>query len=267
MKDVKIIFLDLDGTLRNNEKRVSERCRKILKKLEEKGIKIIFTTGRSLSHTALINRQFLSGGYVISSNGAEIYNVNTNEVIYNNTISSVNIMFLNELVKKYNLFFTVNAFTKCYTNKLEEDTGLIYQKDLMSLNSLKISQVIIESSSLNNMKLFRRDLSTNGELRIINKSKNITNPSGLLFYDITNSDVSKGVAARYLCDYFNIDYTKTMAVGDSDNDIELLNFVKVKVAMANATDKLKAVANVVTLSNEKDGVAIILEQLYDEITK
>lgn len=42
-----------------------------------------------------------------------------------------------------------------------------------------------------------------------------------------------------------------MAVGDSDNDIELLNFVKVKVAMANATDKLKAVANVVTLSNEK----------------
>ena len=70
-----------------------------------------------------------------------------------------------------------------------------------------------------------------------------------------------------MCDYFNIDYTKTMAVGDSDNDIELLNFVKVKVAMANATDKLKAVANVVTLSNEKDGVAIILEQLYDEITK
>lgn len=267
MKDVKIIFLDLDGTLRNNEKKISERCRKIFKKLEEKGIKIIFTTGRSLSYTALLNKQFLSCGYVISSNGAEIYNISTNEVIYNNAISSVNIMFLNDLVKKYNLFFTANAFTKSYTNKFEEGTGTIYQSDLISLNSLKISQVVIESLSLNNMKLFRRDLSANGELKIINKSKNITNSSSLLFYDVTNVDVSKGVAARYLCDYFNIDYTKTMAIGDSDNDIELLNFAKVKVAMANATDKLKEVANVVTLSNEKDGVAVILEQLYDEIVK
>lgn len=62
-------------------------------------------------------------------------------------------------------------------------------------------------------------------------------------------------------------YNKTMAIGDSDNDIEMLQVSNVKIAMSNATDNLKKVANFVTLSNDQEGVAVVLEQLYDELIR
>ena len=58
-----------------------------------------------------------------------------------------------------------------------------------------------------------------------------------------------------------------MAIGDSDNDIEMLQVSNIKVAMNNATDNLKKTAKFVTLSNDQEGVAIVLERLYDELVR
>ena len=88
-----------------------------------------------------------------------------------------------------------------------------------------------------------------------------------MFYDVTNSDVSKGNAITRLCEHLKIDMSKTMAIGDSGNDIEMFNVCKYKVAMANAEKDLKDIANIETLSNNQDGVSIVLERLYDEIIK
>ena len=73
--------------------------------------------------------------------------------------------------------------------------------------------------------------------------------------DITNSDVSKGVAARYLCDYFNIDYTKTMAVGDSDNDISMLDICTNSFCMDHSDDEVKKHAAFI-VSSVKDAVEL-----------
>ena len=70
-----------------------------------------------------------------------------------------------------------------------------------------------------------------------------------------------------MCDYLKIDINKTMAIGDSDNDIEMLQVSNIKVAMNNATDNLKKIAKFVTLSNDQEGVAIVLERLYDELVR
>ena len=74
MKDVKIIFIDLDGTLKDSNQKISIRNKKIFEKLADKGVKVVFTTGRSLQYTMSLSKQFETSSYIISSNGAEIYN-------------------------------------------------------------------------------------------------------------------------------------------------------------------------------------------------
>lgn len=156
---------------------------------------------------------------------------------------------------------------KSYTNKDFGDPGKKIINSLEDIFDEKISQLIVESYDIESMKKFKKELINIPNIKISNKSRNPKDSNKILFYDITNKDVSKGNAIKILCDYLKIDINKTMAIGDSDNDIEMLQVSNVKIAMSNATDNLKKVANFVTLSNDQEGVAVVLEQLYDELIR
>ncbi len=268
VKNTKIVFVDLDGTLKDSNKKISMRNKRIFEKLADIGIVVVFTTGRPLSYTISLSKQFSSSNYVISSNGAEIYNYSNGNVIYHNRLSRENINKLKELIKKYQLFFIANCLTQAYTNKTFDDPGKKIVHSVDEITDLNISQLIVESYDEEVMRLFKNDISGISGIKISNKSRSsgASASDQILFYDITNSDVSKGNAVKILCDYLNIDIKKTMAIGDSDNDIEMLQTVNVKVAMNNATEALKKEANFITLSNDEEGVAVILERLYNELT-
>lgn len=264
MENVKIVFVDLDGTLKDNEGKVSIRNKKIFEKLTDKGINIVIATGRSLPDAMTYSKQFSTSNYIISSNGAEIYNYVTKETIHRSIIEKEDVLMIDELVKKYDLFFIANCLDKTYTNKPYNEPG---KKVATSLKEIEenISQIIVESYNIEKMKLFRRDFGNIEHLKISNKSRNPESTDEILFYDITCNEVSKGLAATKLCEYLNIDMDKTMAIGDSNNDLEMLQNAKIKVAMNNATEDIKKIANYITLSNEQEGVAVILEKLYSEI--
>lgn len=267
MKSTKIVFVDLDGTLKNNNQKISIRNKEIIEKLFDIGILVVFTTGRPLNYTISLSKQFSASNYVISSNGAEIYNYFNKKIIYNSIISNEVLIKLNELIKKYNLFFIANCLLKSYTNKDFGDPGKKIINSLEDIFDEKISQLIVESYDIESMKKLKKELINIPDIKISNKSRNPKDSNKILFYDITNKDVSKGNAIKILCDYLKIDINKTMAIGDSDNDIEMLQVSNVKIAMSNATDNLKKVANFVTLSNDQEGVAVVLEQLYDELIR
>ena len=267
MKSTKIVFVDLDGTLKNNNQKISIRNKEIIEKLFDIGILVVFTTVRPLNYTISLSKQFSASNYVISSNGAEIYNYFNKKIIYNSIISNEVLIKLNELIKKYNLFFIANCLLKSYTNKDFGDPGKKIINSLEDIFDEKISQLIVESYDIESMKKFKKELINIPDIKISNKSRNPKDSNKILFYDITNKDVSKGNAIKILCDYLKIDINKTMAIGDSDNDIEMLQVSNVKIAMSNATDNLKKVANFVTLSNDQEGVAVVLEQLYDELIR
>ena len=112
----------------------------------------------------------------------------------------------------------------------------------------------------------KKELLNNGNLKIANKTKHIIEGK-LLYYDIVNADVSKGKAAEMLCEHFKIDIKKAMAIGDSTNDYDMLEKVGYKVAVSNASDDVKQIADIVTLSNKQNGVATILNELYNNKTK
>lgn len=262
MDDVKIVFTDLDSTLTKEPGIIDIKNKTIFEKLKDIGIPVVINTGRALPYIIPICRQFETSNYVISSNGAEIYNIAASKIIYRSIISKENIKKLDEYIAKYNLFFTANGLTKRYTN-MEGKVGVGKKEKLEDIDD-DISQVVIESYSLDNMKYLRRDLETETDLQIINKSKHIVE-NKLLYYDIVNKEVSKGKALEILCDYLNIDKKRSMAIGDSGNDIEMLKAAGYKVAVANATDDLKEIADIITLSNKENGVELVLKELYKNV--
>ena len=266
MKDVKIVFIDLDGTIKNDEGKLTDRDSKIIDRLKSIGIYIIFITGRNIDYTTKLAKQYNPSSYIVCSNGAEIYNYKNDNVIYKSTINKENMEFLDNLIKKYNLTYLTNSFGKRYTNRATGNIGKKVRDSLLSIDE-EIEQIVVQSYNLDDLKLFRRDLEENKNLRIVNKSTNLDRKDKPLFYDIVNSEVSKGNAVKLLCEHLKIDIEKTMCIGDSVNDLEMFEVCNYRVAMNNANEKVKEIANYVTLSNNEDGVGVVLERLYKELTK
>ncbi len=262
MKKVKIVFTDLDSTLTKEKGKIDIKNKIIFEKLKNIGIPVVINTGRPLPYIIPICKQFMTSNYVISSNGAEIYNISAKKIIFRDVISKDNLKKLDEFVKKYDLFFMANSIDKRYTNK-DDSLGFVKIDSLDDIEE-DISQVVLESYDIESMKKLRKSVEDETDLKIANKTKHITK-NKLLYYDVVNNTVSKGNALKKLCDYLGIESDRAMAIGDSDNDIEMLKSSGYKVAVANATENLKKVADIVTLSNKQNGVEIILNELYSQI--
>ena len=262
MKNIKIVFTDLDSTLTISEGKIDIKNKKIFERLANIGIPVVINTGRSIPYTIPLCKQFCTSNYLIASNGAEIYNFMSNNMIYISVIKKEDLEILDELIKKYDLFFYANGIEKRYSNKTEKNTIAIFSNYLCDINE-EIAQVVLQSADKDKMIEIRRTLQEQGNLKIANKTKHIVDGK-LLYYDIVNKDVSKGSAVKILCDYLKEDPMKAMAIGDSTNDLEMLEAVGYKVAVENASDEVKAVANIVTLSNKQNGVATILNELYNQ---
>lgn len=262
MKDIKIVFTDLDYTLTKEEGKIDIVNKRIFEKLADIGIPVVINTGRFIPYLVPICKQFSTSNYLIASNGAEIYNYLNNKMIYRSVISKENIDFLNEIINKNNLLYTAYGVLKKYTNKDDLEHKLYYCKNLSDIND-QIAQVVIQSYDVNLMIEAKRELLNNNSIKIINKSQNVV-PGVLLYYDIVNSEVSKGNALVKLCEYLNIDPQRSMAIGDSLNDLDMLNKAGLKVAVANAKDEVKQIADIIVPANVENGVATILNELYNE---
>ncbi len=265
MKRVKIVFTDLDFTLTKEPGIIDKKNKEIFKKLKDKNIHVVIDTGRPLSYIIPICKEFCTSKYVITSNGAEIYDIDKEKLLYRSLISKEDLEYMNQLIVKYNLYFMANSGTKRYSNK--DESKYIYATNLIELTD--ISQVVLESYDKDIIKKLNKEIDNKDSLIIINQS-NIKNIKELeekqLYYcDIVNSSVSKGIALEHLCNLLNISLDGTMAIGDSGNDIEMLKKTYYKVAVGNATEALKSIANIITLTNKENGVYDILNKLYEEI--
>lgn len=262
MKNIKIVFTDLDHTLTKSEGKIDIINKRIFEKLADIGIPVVINSGRFIPYLVPLCKQFSTSNYLIASNGAEIYNYLNNKFVYRSVLSKENIEYLNEIINNNNLLFTAYGVCKKYTNKNDERHKLYYCKNLIDIDD-EIAQVVIQSYDVNLMIQAKRELLKNDSIKIINKSPRVEEGI-LLYYDIVNSEVSKGNALIKLCEHLNIDPKKSMAIGDSGNDLDMLKAAGYKVAVENATESIKEIADVIVPSNIENGVATILNELYNQ---
>lgn len=263
---IKMIALDLDGTTLNSEGRLSEFNKETLETAIEKGIHVVVSTGRVFS--AIAKDVFTIKGvkYAISSNGAVITDLEKGEVIYGDYLSEVAVKRIVELAEENNLMLEAFWGGKAYIDKnLYEDidkNGCLYRNREYVLNS-RIPLENIHASMLENIdrienvNYFFESLDRLEEMRsdIESIPKATTTSSFPNNLEVGGPGTSKKKAVTHLAEQLGVAREELMCCGDAPNDIEMIKYAGIGVAMGNAWGGTKEYADYVTATNDEDGVA------------
>jgi len=263
---IKLVTIDLDGTLFDNNKKISIENRNAIKKARELGCKIVIATGRPIAGVLPVLEELeinTIDDYVIVYNGAKVYNVSTKEIVFSSTISGQEVKELFKESKRLNSNFHAfkvdeelitdvhNPYTnvECRINKIE-DKIVIFDEIADNEKFLKAMMVSDEKTLDAAMKNIQEKFKNN--LTMVRSDK--------IFLEFLNKKSNKGLALEAIANYLNIDIKETMAIGDAGNDLPMIKIAGIGVAMANSFDYVKTEADYITLSNENNGVAYAIEK-------
>ena len=254
---IKIVFFDIDGTLTNSNKVISENTINTLNKLIEKNIFIVLCSGRSNSYIKQYLKQINKSKYIISNNGGLIYDNNLNKIVISHTLYSKDLEYLWNYSNDTKTEFIINTINNNYSNKFvknKEDKVIIDK--LSDIKEDKV-QLVISNGDINIMKELELYIDNKTNLKVINKSFDYMNEikGGYYFFDVVNKNVSKGNAINDLLKILNISKKNSLCFGDSINDIDMFKNVGFSVAMGNAIEDLKNIADYVTDTNDEDGIS------------
>lgn len=267
----KIIFIDIDGTLRNDNKEITSRTKKAIQQIVEKGIQVVICSGRRRKYTEEVSKEALASKYVIVCNGGEIYDYEKKEIIYQNELENESMITLYHMAEKYDVQLSINAEgDRIVKDPTNIPTDIVLQEPIEHFVKKKvITQCIFSSTTLEKIKKIKEEVNLLGNVEIANLSKCLVDSKlpeeQPFFLDIASKDSSKGNAIKKLCEYLKIDLKDTVAIGDSYNDLTMFEVVGHRVVMGNAPEDIKKVADEVTDTNNNDGVAKFLEKLNKEI--
>ena len=262
LKNIKIVFIDIDGTLVNKRKRVTMKTRKMVKRLVDKNIYVVLVSGRDILHTIDKSRKALASNIIISSNGSEIYNYKTNENFYKDDIQYDILKKIWTYCEKNKLELILNGKDTQYGNDMfcsdmYKDKNII--RNVEVLKDKEIFQVIVNSNKYEDMKKCEEFINEHKQIKIANYSKDYIranyNSKEPYYIFINSCSTDKGIAINKFLEAMNIKKEDTICFGDRINDITMFNSCGKTVAMKNADEDLKKIANYITLSNDENGVA------------
>ena len=258
-KNIKIIFIDLDGTVLNNNSQASQKTINIIKKIIEKNILVILCSGRANSNMINISKTVNSSPIIISSNGSLAFDYTKNKILYDTPINQndLNIIWNYSCQKEIGL--TLNSIFDRFKN----NNSILEAKLINSLSGINssISQIVATSINLENLENLKNYISLYSS---DTESKNIwQNNKNYFEMDIFNKANSKGKAIKEILSYLNIPKDFSMCIGDQTNDISMFEECNVKVAMKNGNELLKSKSDYITdYTNNDDGVAKFLEKYF-----
>lgn len=275
MKDIKLVALDLDGTLFDNSSRISARNLAAIRSITDKGIHVVISTGRPFEGIPFDQIKGTGINYAITANGSGIYEISTGKCLYENAMDEELVTpILNFLLTRdihMDAFIGGKGYTpvQCVETAQKLTVPSSIKKYIITTRTRldNILQFIHE----NQLKVQKMTLNfypaADGTLidREIVRKFLVSNPSittvcgGYNNLEFTRADASKGVGLRKLAEILGVDPDATMAIGDTENDLAIIEAAGIGVAMGNATDAVKARADYVTTTNTKDGVAAAIE--------
>jgi len=270
-RDIKLIGLDLDGTVLTDDKRITERTRIVLETAAEKGVTVMTATGRPLN---AISPEFLSlkgVRYLMASNGAVIYDREQKKIIHRVCLSFEQAREIFRRAEAFDAWKEICIDGVSYTSresfeKLEEyipegPTRKYLLESRVPVDNLPAmisdNRELLEKVCLFFPTTQARDIAKEAFADMEGVSK----AGAFSFnYEISNAEATKSKALLKMGETLGLTVNQIMACGDGMNDYEMIKNAGLGVAVANAVDELKAVADFVTDSNEEDGVARAIER-------
>lgn len=259
----KLILIDSDETLRRTDGSISERTKEVIRKLIEEDYYVVICTGRPRYHTIEIMKEAGTCPIIISSNGAEIFDTSTNEIIASSFIDVEECYWLIDYAISYDLRLIISFGSHEYvTRDLKNDNQILldldnYKEQLIGNN---IYQCMIVDDKVEEVKKLK-DLVENSKTLKIKNGVSSNQINDLRWFTLGNPEATKGSALIKLANHLNIPINDTIAIGNDYNDIPMLKEAGFSICVDNALDEVKSYADYITLSNDEDGVALVLEKV------
>ncbi|MBF2465585.1 HAD family phosphatase [Listeria welshimeri] len=268
------IILDIDGTLLNDDKKISPETKKALITAQQNGVKLILASGRPTTGMHLYAEQLEMKKYhglLVSYNGAKVVDCQTKEELFNQTLTIAEGKAVLEHMKQFEVkvmidkddYMYVNNVYDCYIPYKGEEINIIQyesrggnfklceKEDLAAFLDYRINKILTAGDP---------DYMQKNYQAMMAPFKNTLNCvfTADFYFEFTAKNIDKAKALDTVLTPMGIHAENIIAFGDGHNDITMVKYAGTGIAMDNAVPELKAVANSITLSNNKDGIAHVL---------
>ncbi len=285
----KLIAVDLDGTMLNHYGEISEKTKEIVQKCIEKGVQIVLASGRPTDSIKTITEELGIKGYFIAGNGALVYDIQKNEIIYENYIKKEKVLEIIKICEENSIAYNVYTDKMILTTNLKFNVLYYYKENLKKEESKRTNISIVENmyeyvKNIEKEKILKiticdendsifhsiikkvREINGIDVLDISHMSKKMIQqgteevPVEYFYTEVSASDVNKWNAIKFLMEKLEIKEEEIIAIGDNINDKKMIENAGLGVAMKGSTPEIIEVAKEVTDTNDNDGVAKILER-------
>lgn len=239
----KLIALDMDGTLLTDDKQVTKETAIWINKAIDEGIKVLFTTGRGLQTAKQYWDELGLESPMVLVNGAEIWQ-GRGELHKRIFLPQEEVRRLYQLAVEEHDVEWFWGYSRESLTGLDEWTDEMFDRRWMKIG--------IASEDVSKLCAIRKRIDSWGTIEITSSSA--TN------LELSVKGVTKASGMREVCDLFGVSMSEVIAMGDSDNDVKLLQAAGFGVAMGNSFESVKAVADAVTETNNEDGVAKAIQK-------
>ena len=270
-RTIRMIGVDLDGTLLNSEKQLTAYTREVLKKAIEQEVAVVVATGRPFSGVPDELKHFPGMRYALTANGARILDMQKQKVVYENLLSGEIAEKVIDILKRHHAIHEFFVDGVGYMNEDGLKNVYAYFEDPHMAEYLQSTRIPVKDvkEKLQTMKcevdklqgIFRNQKDKQEALEELNTLSGIVVTAAMdNNLEINKEGTNKGLGLLQLGKSLGISREEIMACGDGGNDVEMLKEVGFAIAMANAYDPVKTAADFVTVSNDEDGVAKAIER-------
>lgn len=268
---IKVIVLDIDGTLLNSEKKISDLTKNALIQAQQNGVKIILASGRPTVGMLALTKELEMDkhhGLIVSFNGSQVVDCETHEILFNQTMPINECKALLEHLKKFDVIPMITREDVMYVHD-------VYKCNISIPNNPNFNVIQYESRGGSYKLCEVDDLATFADfpqnkilvagspeylkenyLSMSEPFKGLLNSmfTASIYYEFTALGIDKAHALDTVLKPLGIHRDEVISFGDGHNDISIINYAGIGIAMANAVEDLKRAANEITLSNDEDGI-------------
>lgn len=287
----KLVTVDLDGTLLNSYGEVTENTKEKIKKIQEKGVEMMIASGRPIDSIKTIAEEINSKKYFIAGNGAIIYDIQKEKIIYEKYIPRQKIIEIAKICEENNISYNIYTEKNIITQDLKYNV-LYYYKENLKKDANKITSIIKVDSILEyvknepnikclkitvcdeNQTIFKsivrrlRAIENIDVMDVSHMSRKVFKQGtedieiGYFYTEISSTQVNKWQAIKYLLPILQIKPEEVIGIGDNINDKEMIENAGLGVCMGQSTPVIKEISDEITDSNTEEGVANVLEKIF-----
>ncbi len=287
----KLVAIDLDGTMLNQYGIITKKTKEVIKCAQNNGIEIIIASGRAITSVKRFSKEINSNKYFISGNGAITYDITNNKILYENLLDKQKALKIIKICEENSIYYNVYTENGIIAKNLNYNT-LYYYKDNLTkpdenrthINIVedvynyindkdeKILKIMIcdeHKSVFNSIVRKLKELSEIEVLEVSHMSRKIikqgTEEIALEYFytEVSAKDVDKWNALEKLIELMNISKEEVITIGDNANDLKMIKNAGLGIAMGESAPYVKQSADMITLTNEEDGVAYALKKVLE----